>query len=236
MKPFVTLDSEIMGARAGRTMFITFEGIEGSGKSMQIARAESYLLQNGIPCIITREPGGTEFGKAVRRILLDPAGAAREPESELLLYLADRYQHLKEIIEPALRRHITVLSDRYHDATRAYQGAARKISPATISDMARLLGIRDPDATILLDLEPTLGLERARNRNIAVPSAGDEGRFEAEDLSFHRDVRSAYLALARLEPERIRIVPAHGTPEDVFSRIVPLLQEWCQIDRRSDGS
>jgi dTMP kinase len=215
-------------------MFITFEGIEGSGKSLQIARAGKYLLQNGIPCLITREPGGTEFGKAVRRILLDPGGAVREAESELLLYLADRYQHLKETIEPALSRNITVISDRYHDATRAYQGAARKISPALINEMVRLLGIRDPDATILLDLEPALGLERARNRNSAVPSAGEEGRFEAEDLSFHRDVRNAYLELARLEPQRIRIVPAQGTPDEVFLRIMPLLQEWCQFGCRSD--
>jgi dTMP kinase len=214
-------------------MFITFEGIEGSGKSLQIARTEKFLLQKGVPCVVTREPGGTEFGKAVRRILLDPGGALREPESELLLYLADRCQHLKEIIEPALERHVTVISDRYHDATRAYQGAARKISPMVIKEMARLLGIRDPDATILLDLEPTLGLERARQRNNTAPSAGEEGRFEAEDISFHRDVRNAYLELARLEPQRIKIVPAHGTPDEVFSRIVPLLQEWCQLDRRS---
>jgi dTMP kinase len=217
-------------------MFITFEGIEGSGKSLQIARAEKYLLQNGIACIVTREPGGTEFGKAVRRILLDPQGAARKPESELLLYLADRYQHLKELIEPALERNITVISDRYHDATRAYQGAARKMSSVVIDEMARLLGIRDPDATILLDLEPSLGLERAWNRNNTVPSAGAEGRFEAEDFSFHRDVRNAYLELARLDPQRIRIVPADGTPDEVFLNIVPLLQEWCQLGRQSNQS
>jgi dTMP kinase len=210
-------------------MFITFEGIEGAGKSLQIFRAEEYLRRHGIGCLVTREPGGTEFGKAVRHILLDPRGAAREPESELLLYLADRYQHLKELIEPALSRGITIISDRYHDATRAYQGAARRISPALIDEMARVLGIRDPDATVLLDLEPAVGLERARNRNKTVPSAGKEGRFEAEDLSFHRDVRNAYLELARLAPERIQIVSAAGTPDEVFSRIIPLLQEWFQL-------
>jgi len=222
----------MMRFQAKGAMFITFEGVEGSGKSLQVGRAEKFLLQNGVPCLVTREPGGTDFGKAIRRILLDPGGAVREAESELLLYLADRYQHLKEIIEPALKRNVTVISDRYHDATRAYQGAARKISPAVIDEMSRLLGIRDPDATILLDMEPELGLERARNRNNTIPSAGEEGRFEAEDLSFHRDVRNAYLELAHLEPKRIRIVSAHGTPDEVFLRISPLLQEWCQLGRR----
>jgi dTMP kinase len=216
-------------------MFITFEGIEGSGKTLQIALAEKYLLQYGVRCLITREPGGTEFGKALRQILLEPGGASREAESEMLLYLADRYQHLKEVIEPALKQNITVISDRYHDATRAYQGAARKIPPSMIDEMALLLGIRDPNATILLDLDPVLGLERARNRNNTVPSAGKEGRFEDEDLSFHRDVRNAYLQLARLDPQRIRIVSAHGTPEEVFLRIMPLLQEWCQVGDKSNN-
>jgi dTMP kinase len=212
-------------------MFITCEGIEGAGKSLQISRTQEFLLQNSISCLITREPGGTKFGKALRHILLDPKGAPRQPESELLLYLADRYQHLKEIIEPALSRNVTIISDRYHDATRAYQGAARRISPVLIDEMARSLGIRDPDATILLDLEPAVGLERARCRNKTVPSAGREGRFEAENLSFHMDVRNAYLELAKLAPERVRVIPAWGTPDEVFSRIIPLLQEWFHLVR-----
>jgi dTMP kinase len=210
-------------------MFITFEGIEGSGKSIQIARAEEYLVRAGIPCVRSREPGGTPFGAAVRRVLLHAGGPQREPIAELLLYLADRCQHLHELVEPALSRGLTVLSDRYHDATRAYQGAARRIPEALIEDLRRRLEIREPDRTILLDLEPEIGLERACARNRASGSVGVEGRFEAEDLSFHRDVRAAYLALARSSPDRISIVDASGTPDQVFQRIEPLLAAWFDL-------
>jgi dTMP kinase len=207
-------------------MFITFEGIEGSGKSVQIGRAEEYLVRRGVPCLRTREPGGTAFGAAVRQVLLLADGPPREPVSELLLYLADRYQHLRQVIEPALQRGITILSDRYHDATRAYQGAARRVPAETIQSLAQLLEILEPDKTILLDLSPEIGLARARMRNQSVGSAGDEGRFEAEDISFHRDVREAYLALARSAPDRICVVDASGTPDDVFARIEPNLAAW----------
>jgi dTMP kinase len=207
-------------------MFITFEGIEGSGKSLQVSRAEAYLKEERIPCLVTREPGGTEFGKSLRRILLETEGPPREPICELLLYLADRRQHLTQVIEPALRQGITVLCDRYHDATRAYQGAARGVPGRTIDSLARLLDIRDPDATILLDLEPEIGLERARRRNHLAATACAEGRFEAESLAFHAGVRTGYLDLARQFPQRFHIVPASGTPDEVFSRIEPLLHRW----------
>jgi dTMP kinase len=200
-------------------MFITFEGIEGSGKSVQIARAEAYLVRAHIPCLRTREPGGTSFGDAVRQVLLHAGGPQREPVAELLLYLADRYQHLHELIEPALSRGVTVLSDRYHDATR-------RIPAALIEDLRRHLAIREPDHTILLDLAPEIGLERARARNQASGSAGNEGRFEAEDLSFHVAVRAAYLGLARSAPDRVSVVDASGTPDQVFRRIEPLLAAW----------
>jgi dTMP kinase len=207
-------------------VFITFEGIEGSGKSLQVARAHTYLQHRGINCILTREPGGTGFGLALRKVLLDTGGGQREPACELLLYLADRFQHLKEVIQPALEKGIWVLSDRYHDATRAYQGAARGIADAEIERLARILGIIEPDKTVLLDLEPEQGLMRARLRNSNDPSSGAEGRFEAEDLSFHKRVREAYLELAARSPDRIHVVTATGTPDQVFSRIVPLLDQW----------
>ena len=207
-------------------MFITFEGIEGSGKSLQIGRAKAYLESRGIECLVTREPGGTSFGQAVRQILLGSGGAPREPMSELLLYLADRYQHLHEVVEPALHRGVTVLSDRYHDATLAYQGAARGIPIEQIDRLAHLLGIPEPGGTILLDLDPQVGLARARQRNATDSAAGSEGRFEAEEIAFHRAVREAYLNLARRSPRRIRIVPAEGTPDEVFVRIAPLLEQW----------
>ena len=176
--------------------------------------------------MVTREPGGTEFGAALRRVLLDPEGPRREPLCELMLYLADRHQHLREVIEPAVRRGMVVLCDRYHDATRAYQGAARGISPDTIEALAALLGIPEPDATLLLDMDPEFALPRARSRNHSLANARGEGRFEAEDLAFHRRVREAYLDLAARFPSRIRIVDASGSPEEVFARIVPLLESW----------
>jgi dTMP kinase len=214
-------------------MFITFEGIEGSGKSLQIARAHTYLRQKNIACLATREPGGTGFGISVRRVLLETGGCQREPICELLLLLADRCQHLKEVIVPALQKGITVLSDRYHDATRAYQGGARGIPDGEIEKLARLLGIIEPDKTILLDMAPEEGLSRARLRNKTVLSAGAEGRFEEEAMSFHKDVREAYLRLAKRSPERIHIVEASGTPDEVFSRIEPLLNEWLLSSRPS---
>jgi dTMP kinase len=207
-------------------MFLTFEGIEGSGKSLQIDKTQIYLQRRGIPCLVTREPGGTEFGRAVRWVLLGTRGAPREPMGELLLYLADRHQHLREVVDPALARGLLVISDRYHDATRAYQGAARGVPPETIDALARLLNIREPDATILLDLDPEVGLTRARLRNEQIPSAAAEGRFEEESLAFHYAVRRAYLDLAARSPERIKVVSAHGSPDDVFSRVVPLLDFW----------
>ncbi len=213
-------------------MFITFEGIEGSGKSLQIARSHAFLQEKGFPCLLTREPGGTAFGRALREVLLGTNGSAREPWCELLLYLADRYQHLREVIEPALQRGLVVLSDRYQDATRAYQGAARGIPQAEIEKLTRQLGILEPDRTILLDLDPEAGLSRARLRNLADASAASEGRFEAEDIDFHRRVREAYLDLARRSPQRIFVVPASGTPDEVFSRIQPLLDEWMASSKK----
>jgi dTMP kinase len=210
-------------------MFITFEGIEGSGKSLQIARSQGYLQQKGISCLLTREPGGTAFGRALREVLLGTNGSHREPWCELLLYLADRYQHLKEVIEPALQQGLVVLCDRYQDATRAYQGAARGIDLAEIEKLTRQLGIVEPDRTILLDLDPEVGLSRARSRNAADALAAAEGRFEAESLAFHLRVREAYLKLAHRSPERILIIQASGTPDEVFSRIRPSLDEWLTV-------
>jgi dTMP kinase len=208
-------------------VFVTFEGVEGSGKSLQIRRAAAQLERQGVSCLLTREPGGTAFGAAVRHVLLDRDGAARTPMSELLLYLSDRHQHLRETIEPALARGVIVLSDRYHDATRAYQGAARGVPAAALDELARVLAIPEPDFTILLDLDPELGLERARRRN-ADDRLESQGRFEAEAIEFHRAVRAAYLDLARRWPDRFRIVPAAGSPDEVFARIEPLIAEWIR--------
>jgi dTMP kinase len=207
-------------------MFITFEGIEGSGKSLQIVRTHEYLRKKGRSCLLTREPGGTGFGLELREVLLRPDGAAREPWSELLLYLADRHQHLKEVIEPALARGEIVLCDRYQDATRAYQGAARGIAPESIEEVSRLLGVIEPDKTILLDLDPEIGLARARRRNSLDPAAATEGRFEDEAVSFHARVRQAYLDLAEAHPRRFCVIPAIEAPDAVFARIAALIDQW----------
>jgi len=133
---------------------------------------------------------------------------------------------LKEVIEPALKKGLVVLSDRYQDATRAYQGAARGIPEAEIEKLVQLLGIIEPDKTVLLDLEAEEGLARARMRNREDPSAAAEGRFEAEDPAFHRRVREAYLRLASRSPHRIHLIRASGTPDEVFSQIIRLLDLW----------
>ncbi|HSW39610.1 MAG TPA: dTMP kinase [Acidobacteriota bacterium] len=213
-------------------MFITFEGIEGSGKSLQIARAREHLERKGFECLLTREPGGTAFGAALRKVLLDTDGCRREPRCELLLYLADRYQHLREVIRPALDRGMVVLCDRYQDATRAYQGAARGIDAGEIEKLVELLGIIEPDKTILFDLDPEEGLARARRRNTIDPVSASEGRFEAEGLSFHRRVRAAYLGLADRWPDRIQIVPASASPDEIFVHVAGLLDAWLPISRR----
>ena len=207
-------------------MFLTFEGIEGSGKSLQIKRAQAHLEKNGIRCLVTREPGGTPFGAALRLVFLGTHGYRIEPWSELLLYLADRHQHLKEVIEPALQDGRVVLSDRYQDATRAYQGAARGISAAQIEQMTKLMNIIEPDKTILLDLDAEEGLGRARARNMASSEAAREGRFEAEALEFHKRVRTAYLELAAKAPNRIVVVSGAGTPDEVFDRVARVLDSW----------
>ncbi len=190
---------------------------------------EEEFRRRDVPCIMTREPGGTPFGREVREILLSRDGSHREPVSELLLYLADRYQHLQEVVEPALRRGVHVVADRYHDATLAYQGYARGIGLEYIQSLAKILLFRKPDLTLVLDLEVEQGLERARLRN-ARERLERLGRFESEEVEFHRRVRQGYRILAAHEPERIRFVDATGTPEEVFSRIRGLVEKLGAFD------
>jgi len=203
--------------------FITFEGGEGSGKSLQVGLLTSYLEKRGLPFLRTREPGGTAFGQELRALLLRSDGPAREPIAELLLYLADRYQHLKESIEPALAKGWLVVSDRYHDATLAYQGHARGLGIERVDRISSSLGIRRPDLTLLLDLPVVPALERARLRNHAEASLF--GRFETEAIEFHERVREGYLLLARQDPDRILVIDATGTPEAVFKEVLTALQD-----------
>jgi len=200
-----------------RSGFITFEGIEGSGKSTQIALLAEALKARGLPHLVTREPGGTPAGESVRALLLD-SSTRLGPAAELLLYAAARAEHLERVIRPALAAGRLVLCDRYLDATRAYQGYGRGLPLAWIESLHALEPLRQaPDRTLLIDLDPALGLERARGRNRK--AALDEGRFEAEDLEFHRRVRAGYLALAQAEPERFRVIDGDAPPEVVQTRI-----------------
>ncbi len=207
--------------------FVTFEGIEGSGKSLQLALLETELRRRGVRFVATREPGGTEFGLEVRKILLHRDGPRREPIPELLLYLADRYQHLKERIEPALAAGCHVFCDRYHHATLAYQGHARGLGFELIDRLAEVLALPMPDLTLVLDVNVELALERARARN-----AGSEiwGRFEEEDLEFHRGVREGYRLLSVREPWRVLLVDASGSPEEIQAEILRILTDRGILD------
>ncbi len=208
--------------------FITLEGIEGSGKTVQLHLLEEELKKRKVRFLITQQPGGTPFGKEVRQILLQREGAQREPTSELLLYLADRYQHHKEVIEPTLTQGLHVLCDRYHDATLAYQGHARGIGFAMVDQWAEILALPLPDLTLVLDVEVEIGLKRARERN-QKENSETWGRFEAEDLDFHRRVREGYQLLVQREPDRVLLVDASGTPEEVFEQLLGLLEQKVPI-------
>lgn len=203
---------------------ITLEGIEGSGKTGQLRLLEKELKKREVRFLITQQPGGTPFGREIRQVLLQREGAQREPTAELLMYLADRYQHLKEVIEPALTQGLHVLCDRYHEATLAYQGHARGIGFAMVDQLAEILTIRIPDLTLVLDVEVEVGLKRARERNQREKSE-TWGRFEAETLDFHRRVREGYHLLAQRAPDRVLLVDASGTSEAVFEKILGLLDE-----------
>jgi len=200
-------------------MFVTFEGIEGSGKSTQIRRAAALLPG----AIVTKEPGGTQIADRIRAILLDSASSL-DPAAEMFLFAASRRQHVVEVIRPTLERGGVVLCDRFTDATLAYQGFGRLL------DLDRLRTLNawatdslTPDLTLLFDLAEEVGLARARSRNAG--AATDEGRFELEDLRFHRRVREGYLSLAVAEPQRFAVIDAFGNEDDVFARVERVLRE-----------
>jgi dTMP kinase len=199
-------------------MFITLEGIEGSGKTTQIGRLVEFLEDRGIECVTTRQPGGTLIGENIRSILLDPANSALAPMTELLLYMADRSQHIYELIRPCLQAGKTVICDRYFDATVVYQGFARGLNFELIQQLHQILfDDLKPDVTLLLDLAPQVGLQRAWQQLNNGQRSGLESRFEAETVAFHEKVRAGYLELARLEPGRFRIVDAAQSQDQVFA-------------------
>ena len=206
-------------------MFITLEGIEGSGKSTQILHIFNFLNKAGLKCIMTREPGGTRIGGKIRSILLDPESSAMNPAAELLLYTADRIQHIQEIILPMIAGGNIVICDRYFDATLAYQGVARGLDMTLILDLHKLICRNlKPDLTFLLDLPPDMGLPRAWKQLTSGSRTNTESRFENETLAFHERVRAGYLAIAEKEPERFRIIDASQSVDQVQAQILQVLE------------
>lgn len=202
-------------------MFVTFEGIEGTGKTTQIKRLVSWLTsERGRAVTVTREPGGSRLGAELRRILLSMESRDLTGHTELFLYLADRAQHVSTVIKPALEEGRVVVCDRFADSTVAYQGYGRGLDPKLLhklNDVA--VNGTWPALTILLDIDPALGLNRALTRNVRENKAQTEGRFEAEDLEFHTRVREGYLTLAALHLERMVVVDATPGPDEVFAAV-----------------
>jgi dTMP kinase len=199
--------------------FITFEGVEGCGKSTQIKLLAELLATRGIPTVLTREPGGCAIADKIRAILLDAENKALSPLAELMLYAAARAQHITEVISPALEAGEIVLCDRFCDATVAYQHFGRGIDRSVIDSLNNhaCQGVA-PNLTVLVDCDPSVGLERARLR-IEATSGPREERFELEAVVFHQRVREGYLHLAATEPHRFLIINGTGSIEEIFSAI-----------------
>lgn len=208
-------------------MFITFEGIEGAGKTTQIKRLVSVLQARGRECLLTREPGATGIGVKIRAILLNASSSDMVPLTELLLYEADRAQHVHEVIRPALSLNKIVVSDRFFDATTVYQGYGRGFDLDVIQQIHQVVvGDLKPDLTLLLDLPVERGLERAWHRIHAQTGGPPEDRFEKETLDFHERVRHGYLTLAEEEPERFRVIDASRNEQsihlDIMQTVLPM--------------
>lgn len=205
--------------------FITFEGIDGCGKSTQLRLLASSLRMRGLEVVATREPGGTPLGQRIRSVLLDPQGEV-DPLAELLLFAADRAQHVRTILRPAILSGAIVLSDRYADATAAYQGAGRDFTPETINKVIELAteGLK-PDLTLVFDLPVTEGLARTHRRT---DSENKTDRLDAEDAAFHTRVRNAYLQLAADEPDRVRIIDATGSVNETHERVIEVIMPFLE--------
>jgi dTMP kinase len=193
--------------------------VEGSGKTTQIQRLKRYLTQIGIPCKVTREPGGCPISERLRQILLNPDHREMVPASELFLYEAARAQHVKEVIKPFLKKGGVVLCDRFSDATLAYQGYGRRLDLKWIERLNQLSseGIK-PDVTFLLDCPSDVGLKRALNRNRTLKQEKEE-RFEKEKIQFHRRVRKGYLVIAKKESRRVKVIDTRVGEDKVFEKI-----------------
>ena len=230
-----------------RGRFITFEGLDGCGKSTQLEKLATVLRGQGLPVVTTREPGGTETGEKIRRLLLDTATSGLSPLAEMAFMFASRAQHIKEVIQPALAEGKVVLCDRFTDSTEAYQGGGRKLGSEPVLALHRILcGDLQPELTILMDSEVAASVERARRRNQTRSNQArgshrrketDENRFEQESRAFFGRVRAAYLALAEREPQRVVVVDARGSANKTHKQIVEIVRGRAASDlgRRTSG-
>jgi dTMP kinase len=201
-----------------RGRFITFEGIDGCGKTTQFRMLGNWLRERGKEVVETVEPGGTSIGQQIRKILLDPASADIQPRTELLLYFASRAQNVDQVIRPALESGHIVLCDRFTDSTLVYQGAGRGIDTNVVLDLDRIAcrGLK-PDITLLIDIDLETSLARAKRRNDRVGMS--ESRIDDESAAFHERVREGYLALAANEPARFAVIDGRGSIGEVAALI-----------------
>jgi dTMP kinase len=210
-----------------RGKFITFEGLDGTGKSTQMRKLATVLREAGHKVVETREPGGSPTAEKIRKVLLDSGTSGLAPLAEMALMFASRAQHIAEVIEPGLAAGNIVLCDRFTDSTEAYQGTGRKLGSEPVRELHRVLcGDLQPDLTILMDSNPQASVNRARRRNRSASKnsrSHDENRFEQETRSFFTRVHDGYLAIAKREPERVVVVDARGTPEQTHQKILEIL-------------
>jgi len=218
--------------------FITFEGLDGTGKSTQLGKLAAVLRKAGYKVIETREPGGTAIAEKIRKILLDSKTAGLAPLAEMALMFAARAQHIAEVIQPALDRGEIVLCDRFTDSTEAYQGYGRKLGSENVLKLHRILcGDLQPDLTILLDSDAAMSLNRARKRNQLASNPGkdssgkkrsvspaDENRFEQQNRAFFSRVHEGYTAITAREPQRVIAVDARGTPAQTHGKIIEIVR------------
>jgi dTMP kinase len=204
-------------------LFITFEGVDGCGKTTQLRLLASWLRERGREVVETVEPGGTDIGRQIRKILLDPANTAIRARTELLLYFASRAQNVEEVIRPALASNSVVLCDRFTDSTIVYQGCGRGLETGTILDLHRIAcGALKPDITVLIDIDLDTSLARARRRNDRTND--NESRIDEEAREFHERVRRGYLGLAANEPDRFIIVDGMHPAGEVAAKIREAIQ------------
>jgi len=206
--------------------FITFEGLDGCGKSTHLERLATYLRDQGFEVLTTREPGGTPIGERVRSILLDSRTQGLAPLAELALMFASRAQQIAEVILPAINRGAWVLCDRYTDSSEAYQGAGRQLGADAVLTLHRVicLGLQ-PDLTLLLDNDVAASLARARRRNLAATGEADENRFEQENRAFFERVHHQFLAIAKREPARVALIDARRPLEAVHEEVISMVRE-----------